>query len=120
MRGHDRQQRQAQRPGLYQEITDKIIAQIEVGILPWVQPWAGGPALSVPVNHCAKCWTSCLADLHIDTSTLKQWKLRQADCASKCALHFALRVALHFASHFALHSPTAKRYSRQKAKKTLC
>jgi antirestriction protein ArdC len=50
MREHNQQQQPAQRPGLYQEITDKIIGQIEGGILPWVQPWAGGPALSMPVN----------------------------------------------------------------------
>jgi antirestriction protein ArdC len=50
MREHTHQQQPAQRPGLYQEITDKIIAQIEAGILPWAQPWAGGPALSMPVN----------------------------------------------------------------------
>ena len=35
---------------IYSEITDKIIAQIEAGILPWVQPWAGGSALSLPKN----------------------------------------------------------------------
>ena len=50
MREHNQQQHPAQRPGLYQEITDKIIGQIEAGILPWVQPWAGGPAFSMPVN----------------------------------------------------------------------
>jgi antirestriction protein ArdC len=44
------QQRPASRPGLYQEITDKIIRQIEGGTIPWVQPWAGGPALSMPTN----------------------------------------------------------------------
>ena len=35
---------------IYSEITDKIITQIEAGILPWVQPWAGGCALSLPKN----------------------------------------------------------------------
>jgi len=35
---------------IYSEITDKIIAQIEAGILPWVQPWAGSSALSLPKN----------------------------------------------------------------------
>ncbi len=44
------EQRSASRPGLYQEITDRIIGQIEAGTIPWVQPWAGGPALSMPVN----------------------------------------------------------------------
>ena len=39
-----------QRGDIYSEITGKIIAQIESGLLPWVQPWAGGPALSLPKN----------------------------------------------------------------------
>jgi antirestriction protein ArdC len=41
------------RPGLYQEITDKIIAELEVGRVPWVQPWrtAGANApLAMPKN----------------------------------------------------------------------
>src|SRR3954470_1891191 len=29
----------AERPSLYQEITDKIIAELEQGRVPWVQPW---------------------------------------------------------------------------------
>ena len=39
-----------QRGDIYSEITGKIIAQIEAGVLPWVQPWAGGSALSIPKN----------------------------------------------------------------------
>jgi len=37
---------------LYDEVTTKIIAQLEAGRLPWVQPWgrAGGAALSLPRN----------------------------------------------------------------------
>jgi antirestriction protein ArdC len=37
---------------LYDEVTTKIIAQLEDGRLPWVQPWGklGGPALSLPRN----------------------------------------------------------------------
>jgi len=41
------------RPGLYQEITDKIIAELEAGRVPWVQPWrtaAAGAPLSMPNN----------------------------------------------------------------------
>ena len=41
------------RPGLYQEITAKIIAELEAGRLPWVQPWgAGGVSapLAMPKN----------------------------------------------------------------------
>jgi len=50
MSENHQQQSRASRPGLYQEITDKIVRQIEAGTLPWAQPWAGGPALSMPVN----------------------------------------------------------------------
>ena len=39
-----------QRGDIYSEITGKIIAQIEAGVLPWVQPWAGGSSLSIPKN----------------------------------------------------------------------
>lgn len=41
------------RPGLYQEITDKIIAELEAGRVPWVQPWrtaAANAALAMPKN----------------------------------------------------------------------
>ncbi|HEY4276333.1 MAG TPA: ArdC family protein, partial [Rhizomicrobium sp.] len=50
MSDSNQQQSRASRPGLYQEITDKIVRQIEAGTIPWAQPWADGPALSMPVN----------------------------------------------------------------------
>ena len=40
--GHDR-------TGLYQEITDKIIANLEAGCAPWVQPW-GTAAAKAPLG----------------------------------------------------------------------
>jgi antirestriction protein ArdC len=41
----------ADRNSLYQEITDTIIAQLEQGRVPWVQPWAGVSApLGFPRN----------------------------------------------------------------------
>jgi antirestriction protein ArdC len=42
-----------QRDNLYREITDKIIADLEQGIVPWVQPWASDKQLcplGLPVN----------------------------------------------------------------------
>jgi len=50
MSKHDQDQQSASRPGLYQEITDRIIAQVEAGTIPWVQPWAGLGNLSIPRN----------------------------------------------------------------------
>ena len=50
MNNTDQGQRSASRPGLYQEITDKIIRQIEAGTIPWVQPWACNASLSIPRN----------------------------------------------------------------------
>src|SRR6201997_3918675 len=44
--GHDR-------ASLYEEITDKIIAELEAGRVPWVQPWGTAAAkapLSMPKN----------------------------------------------------------------------
>jgi antirestriction protein ArdC len=41
----------ADRTNLYQEITDRIIAELEQGRLPWVQPWGGVNApLGLPRN----------------------------------------------------------------------
>ena len=34
------------RASLYQEITDKIIAELEAGRVPWVQPW-GAKSLAI-------------------------------------------------------------------------
>lgn len=42
-----------QRSDLYQEVTDKIIAELEVGSFPWVQPWSLGQtalACGLPKN----------------------------------------------------------------------
>jgi antirestriction protein ArdC len=36
------------RTGLYQEITDKIIAVLEAGRVPWVQPWGTAAAKAPP------------------------------------------------------------------------
>jgi antirestriction protein ArdC len=43
----------ADKPNLYQEITDKIIAELEAGCVPWVQPWGSSAlnaALGLPKN----------------------------------------------------------------------
>ena len=39
------------KPGLYQEVTDRIIAELEQGRVPWVQPWGRAKAgLGLPRN----------------------------------------------------------------------
>jgi antirestriction protein ArdC len=41
------------RTSLYQEVTDKIIAELEAGRVPWVQPWetaAAKASLTMPKN----------------------------------------------------------------------
>src|ERR1700739_1465117 len=41
----------ADRNSLYQQITDKIVAELEQGRVPWVQPGAGAPPpLGLPKN----------------------------------------------------------------------
>jgi antirestriction protein ArdC len=36
---------------LYQEITDRVLHQLEQGSVPWVQPWDGARAgLGLPLN----------------------------------------------------------------------
>ncbi|KUM25817.1 antirepressor [Mesorhizobium loti] len=50
---HHRREAAAGRASLYDEITDKIISQLEAGRLPWVQPWGSAAAkapLSLPRN----------------------------------------------------------------------
>ena len=44
------------RTSLYQEITDKIVAELEQGRVPWVQPWGGvgAPPLGLPRNAIYK------------------------------------------------------------------
>jgi antirestriction protein ArdC len=39
----------ANRASLYEDITNKIIAELEAGRLPWVQPW-GAPQVSAPLG----------------------------------------------------------------------
>jgi len=40
-----------QRPTLYQEVTDKVIAELEAGRVPWVQPWGRAKCgLGLPRN----------------------------------------------------------------------
>lgn len=35
---------------LYQDVTDRIIQELEAGTAPWVKPWAGGGAMALPFN----------------------------------------------------------------------
>lgn len=39
------------RPDLYTRITDAILAQLETGVRPWTQPWAGAAPVSRPLRH---------------------------------------------------------------------
>jgi len=39
----------AGKPSLYDEVTDRIIAELEVGRAPWVQPW-GKPETAAPLG----------------------------------------------------------------------
>lgn len=54
MSRHDRSARpSSNRANLYDEITDKIIAELEAGRVPWVQPWGTAAAkapLAMPQN----------------------------------------------------------------------
>ena len=50
---HPRARTGQDRTSLYDEITDKIIAELEAGHVPWIQPWkavAAKPPLSMPKN----------------------------------------------------------------------
>ncbi|KPM12518.1 ArdC family protein [Citromicrobium sp. WPS32] len=51
-----RRRASSDRPTLYQDITDTIIAELEAGRVPWVQPWASAKAtLQMPHNASSNC-----------------------------------------------------------------
>ena len=51
MAHHSATRSSAERPNLYAEITDSIIAELEAGRAPWVQPWEAARApLTMPKN----------------------------------------------------------------------
>ena len=47
------------RPSIYQEVTDRIIRELEQGRVPWVQPWGGAKAeLALPKNASSgRCYS---------------------------------------------------------------
>jgi antirestriction protein ArdC len=49
---HARSKRPAgERANLYEQITNRIIAELEAGRVPWVQPWASAKAgIGMPYN----------------------------------------------------------------------
>ena len=62
MSNHAYQARSRQdRASLYDEITDKIIAELEAGRVPWVQPWGTAAAkapLAMPKNAAtSRCYS---------------------------------------------------------------
>ena len=49
----DQQNQSSNQPSLYSQVTDKIIAELELGIVPWIQPWGseeGSIGLGLPRN----------------------------------------------------------------------
>ena len=42
------------RPDLYTRITGQILAQLEVGVRPWTQPWTSGQSVHRPLRHNAE------------------------------------------------------------------
>ena len=54
-----RRRASSDRPTLYQDITDTIIAELEAGRVPWVQPWASAKAtLQMPHNASSnRCYS---------------------------------------------------------------
>jgi antirestriction protein ArdC len=58
-RPFNRRRSTSDRPTLYQDITDKIIAELEAGRVPWVQPWVSARApLQMPHNALSsRCYS---------------------------------------------------------------
>ena len=52
---HQQQSRDAARASLYDDVTDRIIGELEAGCVPWVKPWeASGAALGVPRSAASR------------------------------------------------------------------
>lgn len=58
-RKFNRRRTDSDRPTLYQDITNRIIAELEAGRVPWVQPWASAKApLQMPHNAASsRCYS---------------------------------------------------------------
>jgi antirestriction protein ArdC len=42
------------RKDVYTRVTDKVVADLEAGVRPWLKPWTGGnaDAITLPLRHC--------------------------------------------------------------------
>lgn len=59
MSSHNTQRSGGERGSLYQEVTDRIVSELEQGRFPWAQPWGGAKAgLELPKNAAtARCYS---------------------------------------------------------------
>lgn len=106
----NRQASQAERPDLYAEVTARIIAELEAGRVPWVQPWgrAGtGPAPGLPRNALTRrpysginiliLWGAVIERGFVDQSWLT---FRQAQDAGGSVINGERGVTVVYADRF--------------------
>lgn len=100
---------EAERPNLYDEVTARIIAELEAGRRPWVQPWstAGGAAPGLPRNaltgrsysgvNILILWGAVIAEAYPSQSWLT---FRQAQAAGGCVRKGERGTGVVFADRF--------------------
>ena len=73
------------RTSLYEEITDKIIAELEAGRVPWVQPWGTAAAkapLAMPKNAATGRFYSARRDRSWSVSMTARYHSGRTGCSS--------------------------------------
>ncbi|MBB4611695.1 ArdC family protein, partial [Sphingomonas yabuuchiae] len=97
------------RPSLYDEVTTRIVAELEAGRFPWVQPWGstGTAAPGLPRNAVTSrtysgvnillLWAACIAHGHASQSWLT---FRQAVAAGGCVRKGERGVTVVYADRF--------------------
>ena len=100
---------EAERPNLYDEVTAKIVAELEAGRRPWVQPWGhtGGVAPGLPRNaltgrsysgvNVLILWGAVIAEGYPSQSWLT---FKQAQAAGGCVRKGERGTGVVFADRF--------------------
>jgi antirestriction protein ArdC len=99
-----------ERVNLYREITDRIIAQLEAGCVPWVQPWSadsGTATVAMPRNAATACAYSGInvmllwaAGIEAGFSTQRWLTFRQALSLGGCVRRGERGTAVVYADRF--------------------
>jgi len=117
-KGRSQDRKSSDRASVYDEVTCKIIAELEAGRLPWVQPWGrtGATAPGLPCNALTARAYSGINILILWGAVIEQgyptqsWlTFRQAQEAGGCVRKGERGVSVVYADRF---TPEAERIAR--------